>query len=166
MWILIILQLIILIILVFLLIAGPILMLAGFFWQNKKRIRLGFRFFMVPFVLVSSILIHHAIWKLAIKPNKQDLIGHYELTNSSASKNGKATLHLYENGTFEKTFLANHGASEKGKYTAFDNEIWFRSDSHGTVAKIDKGFIDFKLKFITNINPNSNENLIFEKVGD
>jgi hypothetical protein len=88
------------------------------------------------------------------------------LTSSCTSRFGDANLRLYENGDFEKSFMPNHGLCEKGKYTLYDNEVWFRCDNRSSVAKIDRGFTDFKIKFIMGNNPNSGENIIFEKVDD
>ncbi|WP_298223589.1 hypothetical protein [Flavobacterium sp.] len=164
--ILILLQLLIAFILLLLLIAGPILMFAGFFWENKKQIRLGFKMFIIPFTIIASVAIHHVFWNLVIKPNENDLLGYYELTSSSAAKNGKTTLRLYENGVFEKTSNINRVLCEKGRYHSYDNEIWFTCNHHSSVAKISKGLMDYKLKFITNNNPNSDDNLVFEKVSD
>mgnify|MGYP000950632933 CR=1 FL=1 len=166
MWTVIILQLVILITLGLLFIIGPMLIIVGKLNRNRKQFRLGFKLFLIPFSIISCLLLHHLIWKLTIKPNKEDLIGLYQSTKSSVSDSRNFTLRLYENGGFEKSFTPNHGLCEKGKYSVYDNEIWFRCESHASVAKITKGIIDFKLKFIIGSNLNHEEDIIYEKVTD
>lgn len=65
---------------------------------------------------------------------------------------------------FEKSFMSNHGLCEKGKYSLYDNEVWFRCGSHSSTAKIVSSFTDFKLKFIIGNEPEDDKNIIFEKV--
>ena len=165
--ILIILQLIIIIALVLLFIVGPIVMIIGKVKRNKRVLRIGFRLFLIPILVCSTALIYNlALKKFGVKPTKTELVGNYKLTNSCASKFGEANLRLYENGNFEKSFMSNHGLCEKGKYSLYDNEVWFRCDSHASVAKIVSGFTDFKLKFIIGNEPDGDQNIIFEKVQD
>jgi hypothetical protein len=165
--ILIVLKFIIIIALILLFIVGLIVMITGKVKQNKKVLRIGFRLFLIPTLVCSSILIYNlALEKFGVKPTKTDLVGKYILTSSCASKFGNANLRLYENGDFEKSFMSNHGLCEKGKYSLYDNEVWFRCDNNSSIAKIDRGFTDFKIKFIIGNNPNSGENIIFEKVED
>jgi hypothetical protein len=165
--ILIVLELIIIITLVLLFIVGPIVMIIGKVKQNKNVLRIGFKLFLIPILVCSSVLIYYlALDKFGVKPTKIDLVGNYKLTSSCASRFGDANLRLYENGNFEKSFMSNHGLCEKGKYNLYDNEVWFRCDNRSSVAKIDRGFTDFKIKFIIGNNPNSDEIIIFEKVDD
>jgi hypothetical protein len=141
-------------------------MIIGKIRQNKKQLRLGLKLFVTPSVIITSILMHHMIWKLAIKPTAKDLVGVYKLTDSSAKINGQGTLCLYANGTFIKSFLPNHGLCEKGKYKVYEDEIWFRCGTHSSVAKIKKGFTDFKIKFIIGTNMNNEADVIFQKAGN
>jgi hypothetical protein len=165
--ILIVLQLIIIIALVLLFIVGPIVMIIGKVKRNIRVLRIGFRLFLIPILVCSTALIYNlALKKFGVKPTKTELVGNYKLTNSCASKFGEANLRLYENGNFEKSFMSNHGLCEKGKYSVYDNEVWFRCGNNSSVAKIDRGLTEFKLKFIVGNNPNSGENIIFEKVDD
>ena len=165
--ILIVFVLIIIIALVLLFIISLIVMITGKVKQNKKVLRIGFRLFLIPILVCSFVLIYYlALDKFGVKPTKIDLVSNYKLTSSCTSRFGDANLRLYENGDFEKSFMPNHGLCEKGKYSLYDDEVWFRCDNHSSVAKIDRGFTDFKIKFIIGNNPNSDENIIFEKVED
>lgn len=164
---LIVLELIIIIALLLLFIVGSIVMITGKLKKNKKDLRIGFILFLIPILVCSSVLIYNlALEKFGVKPTKIDLVGNYILTSSCASKFGDANLRLYENGEFEKSYMSNHGLCEKGKYSLYDDEVWFRCDNHSSVAKIDRSFTDFKIKFIIGNNPNSGENIIFEKAED
>ena len=163
--ILIILKLIIIIALVLLSIVGPIAMIIGKVKRNKKVLRIGFRLFLIPILVCSTVLIYNLVLKkFGVKTTKTELVGNYKLTNSCASKFGDANLRLYENGNFKKSFMSNHGLCEKGKYSLYDNEVWFRCDNHSSIAKIVSSFTDFKLKFIIGNEPDGDENIIFEKV--
>ena len=59
---------------------------------------------------------------------------------------------------------ADFDKDEKGKYSLYDNEVWFRCGSHSSTAKIVSSFTDFKLKFIIGNEPDDDNNIIFEKV--
>jgi hypothetical protein len=55
-----------------------------------------------------------------------------------------------------------HGLCEKENiYTI--NEVWFRCGNHSSVAKIDRGFTDFKIKFIIGIIRIAAKNTILKK---
>lgn len=166
MWLFVILELVILLTFVVLLFLGPTLMAIGKYRKNKKQLRLGFRLFMVPLVITVSILMHHMLWKLFIKPDEKDLIGHYQLARPSNSAVEGTRLNLYENGTYEKSYSIINDSREKGKYQLDDDEIWFNHDSHATAAKIEKSVFDYKIKFIVGCNPNNKDNIVFEKVSD
>jgi hypothetical protein len=163
--ILIILQLVIIIALVLLFIVGPIVMIIGKAKQNKKVLKIGFVLFLIPILVCSTAIIYNlALKKFGVKPTRTELVGNYTLSKSCASKFGDANLRLYENGNFEKSFMSNHGLCEKGKYSLYDNEVWFRCGSHSSTAKIVSSFTDFKLKFIIGNEPEDDNNIIFEKV--
>ena len=81
---LIVLELIIIIALVLLFIVSLIVIITGKVKQNKKVLRIGFRLFLIPILVCSSVLIYNlALEKFGVKPTKIDLVGNYILTSSS-----------------------------------------------------------------------------------
>ncbi|MFY0481074.1 hypothetical protein ACI6PS_00600 [Flavobacterium sp. PLA-1-15] len=135
-------------ILILLFLVGFVLMVVGKIQRRKPILKLGCLFFLIPF----SIIIFAIAYKIVEKKRSEnltqnDLIGNYVLINSNSSNENKVQLKLYENGKFEISDLLANQICERGKYSLYANEVWFRCDNHSSIAKIERGFINLNLKF-------------------
>ena len=142
---------------------GFILMIVGKIQRRKPILKLGCIFFLIPF----SILIFTIAYKIVEKKRSEnltqnDLVGNYILINSNSANENKVQLKLYENGKFEISDLLANQICERGKYSLYANEVWFRCDNHSSIAKIERGIINLNLKFNFH-NADNNEKFTVQK---
>lgn len=149
--------------LIILFVIAPFIMLLGKIKKNHKLKKNGFRLFMIPFFIFSSLLIYYFMFKtFAIKPDATKLIGKYHIVNSNSKKYGAAQLQFMPNREFKISNISNFEICESGRYTLYEDEIWFSCNNRSIIAKIDRGWFDFKIKFINGL-PVYRQSIIFEK---
>ena len=153
---------------------GVILFIIGKFKKNdfNKISKTGLKILLIPIVIISFIIIYGFIWELfSEKPNKQDLVGKYKMTNSSFLDIGKENykLELFINGTFSISKTPRIDLCENGKYDVDyeyeGNEISFECGNSSQMASINRGFGNYKIEFIIG-DPDSGESIYFEKIKD
>ena len=174
MWILSILMVLAILILGVTFTIGIILFIIGKFKKNdfNKISKIGLKTLLIPIVIVSLIILYGFVWDVfSAKPNKQDLVGKYKMSNSSfldiCKENYK--LELFKNGTFSISKTPNINICKNGKYDVdyeFEgNEISFKCGNSYHMASINRGFGNYKIEFIIG-DPDSGESIYFEKIKD
>jgi len=126
--------------------AGIILMAYGKLKQRRKAFGLGSIFFVGSIVAVSALFVHqYGLGKIAPKLTSEDLVGHYKLADADS----KIQLYLNDGGKFEALGEIGNCLCPKGRYHAYDNEIWFTCESSSLTAKIHRGFFGVELRFMS-----------------
>ncbi len=152
---------------------GVILFIVGKFKKEDfKMSKRGLKITLIPIVIISIIFIYGFIWEVfSVKPNKQDLVGKYKMSNSSFLDIGKENykLELFKNGTFSISKTPSIDLCENGKYNVDyeyeGNEISFECGNSSHMASINRGFENYKIEFIIG-DPDSGESIYFEKIED
>lgn len=153
---------------------GIILFIIGKFKKNdfNKVSKIGLKTLFIPILIVLLVITYGFIWEMfSAKPNKQDLVGKYKMSNSSFYGVGKENykLELFKNGTFSISYIPSIDLCENGKYEVDykfeDNEISFECGNSCHMASINRGFGNYKIEFIIG-DPDSGESIYFEKIKD
>ncbi len=138
--------------------------------ESKKKI--GKKLMLFPFgvilICIFSIFIYQ---KISFKPNKNDIIGKYEISEASnvgIDKNEfkNYNLELKKNGEFQISNIPNLYICENGTYkfhnTENESEINFDGCNANNSANIVSSLNSFKIEFIIG-DPDSGESIYFKK---
>jgi energy-coupling factor transporter transmembrane protein EcfT len=172
MWLLSILLILAILVLGLLFIIGIIIFIIGKFKKNdeNKISKIGLKIVLIPITIIATILVYGLIREVfTSKPNKKDLVGKYEMSNSSFIDNRKENYNLefFENGNFKISKTPYIDLCENGIYDVDyefeDNEVSLKCGNGYSTARIDREFGNYKIEFIIG-DPDSGESIYFEKI--
>jgi len=156
-----------------LLVIGACLIVVGFLWKSKKKLRsTGLIICCVPlaFLAISSILITLFDF-LKHKPDRAELVGEYQITEVTNLKFDKATYDHYKlvlkaDSTFSLTATPYVTICDTGRYeldySFSGNELAFQCGRGYHLVHLERRFGGFRIEFISG-DPDSEQSIYFEK---
>jgi hypothetical protein len=140
--------------------------------DEKKRI-FGKKLLILPYgILATYIVLFFLYQKISFKPNQNDLIGKYEISEAhnikiEKSEFGKYNLELKRNGEFYFTNKPEIDICESGTYKLYksNNEIGIGFDcgSIYNTSQIVTSLWSFEIEFIIG-DPDSGESICYKKI--
>jgi hypothetical protein len=146
---------------------------SGKAYGEERKTKIGKRLMILPFGIVAAyILLFFLYQKIAFKPNEQDVIGSYEISEASnvgieKKEFPQYNLELRKNGEFYFNNMPDIDICATGRYTIYDAEdgtgIRFDCLGNNGSAEIVSSLRSFKIEF--NIgDPDSGERICYKKI--